>query len=140
MKISTRGRYGMRFLIDLAEHNGVLTTLADIAARQEISPRYLEQLSPLLKRAGFISSIKGSSGGYRLARPPSEIVIGDVLSVLEGDMLIADPPPANSESTIQRCLRAMVYDKLNALIADVINNKTLAQITEMSGQSPMYYI
>jgi Rrf2 family protein len=140
MKISTRGRYGVRLLIDLAEHQGELSTLAESAARQGISLRYLEQLAPFLKRAGIIRSVKGASGGYCLARPPAEIVMGEALSVLEGDMLTTDPPLTGSENALQRCLRVMVYNKLNAIIAEVIDNKTLAQITAMHGEEPMYFI
>jgi Rrf2 family protein len=144
MKISTRGRYGIRLLIDLAEHTGEThTALAATAERQGISLRYLEQLAVILKRAGFIRSIKGASGGYTLARRPEEIVLGDVLRTLEGDMLVADPPVSGSgESKLQRCIRIMVLDKLNAKIAQVVDNKTLASVTGTvdPDNSYMYFI
>jgi Rrf2 family protein len=142
MKISTRGRYGTRLLIDLAEHlDEDHTSLALVAERQGISLRYLEQLAVILKRAGFIRSVKGASGGYVLAKPPEEIVLGEVLRVLEGDMLVADPAePGAKETKLQRCIRLMVMDKLNSKIAQVIENKTLASMAGSGHETYMYYI
>jgi Rrf2 family protein len=144
MKISTRGRYGIRLLIDLAENiQETHVSLASVAERQEISVRYLEQVVIILRRAGFIRSVKGASGGYSLARPPQDIVIGDVLRVLEGDMLTVDPPlPGVPESKIRRCIRVTVYDRLNERIANVIDRKTLASVvgTVDPDDSYMYFI
>ncbi|MDR1901027.1 MAG: Rrf2 family transcriptional regulator [Treponema sp.] len=144
MKISTRGRYGIRLLIDLAEHmEEPHIPLANVADRQGISVRYLEQVVIILRRAGFIRSVKGASGGYALARSPQDIVIGDVLRVLEGDMLMVDPPlPGVPESRIRRCIRLTVYDRLNERIAAVIDRKTLASIvgTVDPDESYMYFI
>jgi Rrf2 family protein len=144
MKISTRGRYGIRLLIDLTEHAGEShIPLAETAARQNISLRYLEQLAVILRRSGFIRSVKGASGGYVLAKPAEEIIIGDVLRILEGDMLVADPPePGKSESRLQRCIRTTVLDRLNARIAKVIDNKTLASLagTVDPDESYMFFI
>jgi Rrf2 family protein len=144
MKISTRGRYGIRLLIDLAEHPGEShVALASVAERQKISVRYLEQVVIILRRSGFIRSVKGASGGYALARSPQDIVIGDVLRVLEGDMLVVDPPlPRVSETRLQRCIRAAVFDRLNDRIAQVIDRKTLASLigTVDPDESAMYFI
>ncbi|MDR2403376.1 MAG: Rrf2 family transcriptional regulator [Spirochaetaceae bacterium] len=144
MKISTRGRYGMRLLIDLAEHTGGShIALANVAERQHISVRYLEQVVIILRRAGFIRSIKGASGGYTLARHPQDIIIGDVLRVLEGDMLVVDPPLPNvPESGLQRCIRLTVFDRLNERIANVIDRQTLASLigTVDPDESYMYFI
>lgn len=144
MKISTRGRYGMRLLIDLAEHPGEShVALANVAERQHISVRYLEQVVIILRRAGFIRSIKGASGGYTLARPPQDIIIGDVLRELEGDMLVVDPPLPNAKETkLQRCIRMTVFDRLNDRIASVIDRKTLASVigTVDPDESYMYFI
>jgi len=144
MKISARGRYGIRLLIDLAEHTDEdHVSLAAIAERQGISLRYMEQLAVILRRRGFIRSVKGASGGYVLARPAEEIVLGDILRILEGDMLVADPPVSGTEETkLQKCIRLMVLDKLNDVIARVIDNKTLASITGLNsaGNAYMYYI
>ncbi|MDR0785757.1 MAG: Rrf2 family transcriptional regulator [Treponema sp.] len=144
MKISTRGRYGVRLLIDLAEHmDEPHIPLASVAERQGISVRYLEQVAVILKRAHFIRSIKGASGGYTLARKPEDIVIGGVLRTLEGDMFVVDPPiPGVSETKIQQCIRTVVFDKLNARIAEVIDRETLAALvgTIDPEESYMYFI
>jgi Rrf2 family protein len=144
MKISTRGRYGIRLLIDLAEHTHEShVSLASVAARQKVSIRYLEQVAVILRRAGFIRSVKGASGGYTLARPPQDILIGDALRELEGDMLVVDPPlPRVKETKIQRCIRLTVFDRLNERIAAVIDRKTLASVvgTVDPDEAYMYFI
>jgi Rrf2 family protein len=97
----------------------------------------------ILRRAGFIRSIKGASGGYTLARSPQDIIIGDVLRVLEGDMLVVDPPLPNvPESELQRCIRLTVFDRLNERIANVIDRQTLASVigTVDPDESYMYFI
>jgi Rrf2 family protein len=144
MKISTRGRYGIRLLIDLAEHNSTShVALASIAERQRISIRYLEQVAVILRRSGFIRSVKGASGGYALAMPAQDINIGEALRVLEGDMLVVDPPLLNKKETkLQRCIRLTVFDRMNERIAQVIDRKTLASLvgTVDPDESYMYFI
>jgi Rrf2 family protein len=144
MRISTRGRYGVRLLIDLAEHGGEShVSLASVAERQKVSPRYLEQVAVILRRAGFIRSVKGASGGYTLAKAPSEIVIGDALRELEGDILVIDPPrPGEAESALRRCIRRTVYDRLNERIAGLLDRITLASLlgTADPEESYMFYI
>ena len=84
MRISTQSRYGLRALFDIAYHAaGLSTQVKDIAARQHISPRYIEQIFQRLKRAGLIKSVRGPSGGYYLARKPDEIRVGDVIRATE---------------------------------------------------------
>ncbi len=128
MKISTRGRYGVRLLLDLAREGGDShTPLAVIAERQHISARYLEQVAVVLRRGGYIRSVKGASGGYVLAKLPVDIIIGDVLRLLEGDILVVDPyRPEENETSFQRCIRGMVYDRLNDTVAGVLDRLTLA--------------
>ena len=144
MKISTRGRYGIRLLIDLAEHsNEPHVSLASVAERQKISIRYLEQVAVILRRAGFIRSVKGASGGYALAKTPQDIIIGGALRVLEGDMLVVDPPlPGVKETKIQRCIRTTIFDRLNERVANVIDRKNLASVigTIDPDESYMYFI
>ncbi|MHC6203375.1 RrF2 family transcriptional regulator [Breznakiellaceae bacterium SP9] len=144
MKISTRGRYGIRLLIDLAEHGTEdHVSLLSVAQRQNISIRYLEQVAVILRRSGFIRSVKGASGGYTLAKAAEDIAIGDALRVLEGDMLVIDPPVLkHKETKIQRCIRLTVFDRLNERIAGVIDRKTLASIvgTIDPDESYMYFI
>ena len=86
MKLTTRGRYGLRAVIDLAVNNGdEAVALSQIAERQGISVNYLEQLIAKLKKAGIVDSIRGAQGGYVLAMPSEEISVGDILRAFEGD-------------------------------------------------------
>jgi Rrf2 family protein len=144
MKISTRGRYGIRLLIDLAEHaEESHVPLVNIADRKGISIRYLEQVAIILRRSGFIRSVKGASGGYALTRPAQDISLGEVLRVLEGDMLVVDPPlPGSPENSYERCIREQVLDPLNEGIARVIDEKTLSAVVcpADSEESYMYFI
>jgi Rrf2 family transcriptional regulator, cysteine metabolism repressor len=144
MKISTRGRYGIRLMIDLAEHaDEGHVPLASIAERQSISPRYLEQVAVILRRAGYIRSIKGASGGYALAKKPSEIAIGEALRELEGDILIVDPPRSgDTENALRRCIRRAVYDRINDRVSGLLDNITLASMlgTVDPESSYMYFI
>jgi Rrf2 family protein len=144
MKISTRGRYGIRLLIDLAEHvEEPHIPLAVVAERKGISIRYLEQVAIILRRSGFIRSVKGASGGYALTRPAQDIILGDVLRVLEGDMLVVDPPlPDVPETRLQRCIRTAVFDRMNEGIAKVIDQKPLSAVVCASDpkESYMYFI
>ncbi len=144
MKISTRGRYGIRLLLDLAEHatEGHIA-LAHTAERQKISARYLEQVAVILRRAGYIHSVKGASGGYLLSKAPSEIIIGDALRVLEDDLLVVEPlKPGEKENKLQRCLRNEIYNHLNERIAQVVDGLTLESL--LCSQSPeksyLYFI
>jgi Rrf2 family protein len=128
----------------LSEHSGEEhVSLASIAERQNISIRYLEQVAVILRRSGFIRSVKGASGGYTLARKPEDIIVGNVLRILEGDMLVVDPPlPGVKETKIQRCIRTAVFDRVNSRIASVIDKKNLASMVGTSDpdESYMYFI
>ena len=85
--ISTKGRYSIRILLDLAEHrNGGYIPMKEVAARQDISLKYIEKLMPALKAAGFIESVHGIGGGYRLAREPETYTLWDILLRSEGDL------------------------------------------------------
>ena len=86
MKISTKGRYALRLMIDLAEHDDGFVSLKDIAERQEISVKYLEQIVTVLCRIGFLKSLRGSQGGYKLSKNPKDYTVGDILRVTEGDL------------------------------------------------------
>jgi Rrf2 family cysteine metabolism transcriptional repressor len=91
MRLSTRGRYGTRLMVDLAQHyaDGPVP-LAEIAKRQDLSAKYLEQLIILLKGAGLIRSVRGRRGGYMLARKPEEISVGEIVETLEGKLSVVD--------------------------------------------------
>ena len=87
MKISTKGRYALRMLIDLAEHEGDgFIALKDIAERQNISKKYLEQIVPILSRSGILRTNRGSQGGYALAKEPEHVTVGEILRLTEGSL------------------------------------------------------
>ena len=102
MKISTKGRYALRIMIDLARHDeGSYIRLKDIAERQNITLKYMEQIMPLLTKAGYVRSYRGNNGGYMLARKPEEYTVGDILRTTEGSMA----PIACIEDQPNRCPR-----------------------------------
>ncbi|MCK9182879.1 MAG: Rrf2 family transcriptional regulator [Fibrobacteraceae bacterium] len=144
MKISTKGRYGIRFLIDVAEQGaGALCTLSDIAKRESISEAYLEQVAVVLKRSGYIRSVKGSSGGFILAKDPSEVRIGEVLRNLEGDLSVVEAPlPGKKESLFRQAIRVGFYNKLDNAVNESLGSFTLGSLIcgEKSKTEYMYYI
>jgi Rrf2 family protein len=100
MKLSNKGRYGVRAIFDIAFHNeGRATQIKEIAERQAIPPRFLEQIFQDLKRAGLVASRRGPRGGYQLARAPAEIRLGDIVRALEGPITVSSPKDDNGAST-----------------------------------------
>lgn len=107
--ISTKGRYSVRILLDLAEHrSGGYIPMKEVAARQEISLKYIERLMPALKAAGLIDSVHGAGGGYRLTREPEEYTLWEILTLAEGDLapvscLQRTPRPASGRRSAALC-------------------------------------
>lgn len=143
MKLSTRSRYGVRVLIDIAMNEaGDPVRLAGVADRQGVSARYLEQVAADLRKTGYLKSIKGAQGGYRLAVPPKNIIIGNILRMFEGDIQLIDDPEG-SESPIERTLRNALYNKLNREVANYLDSLTLKDLLEEQQklyEGCMYYI
>ena len=136
--ISTRGRYALRVMIDLAEHsNGGYTPMKDVAARQEISLKYLERILPVLAKNNLIEGIQGKGGGYRLTRPPEAYPVGEILRLTEGDLA----PVACLENGSTPCGRSIecrtieMWSRLNQLINDFFDGITLADL--MKTDSPV---
>ncbi|MGE4453958.1 MAG: Rrf2 family transcriptional regulator [Sphaerochaeta sp.] len=130
MKISTRGRYGLRLLVDLAEHmNEGPIALSLVAQRQELSEKYLQQVALLLTRGGFLISVKGAGGGYQLKQSPEKIAIYDVLDLLEGNISFEEPPQGE-ESAIERVIRLHFYQRLDSEVQKVLGNVSLATVTK----------
>lgn len=128
MNLSTKSRYGLRMLIDISlQRENSPITLASIASRQNVSPNYLEQVASDLKRAGFIHSVKGAGGGYLLSGSPDDIIIGDVLKVLEGDVRVTDRDHGD-ESILKEIIRESIYDVINKNIARYVNSITLGEL------------
>jgi Rrf2 family protein len=131
MKISTKGRYSLRMMLDLAVHgdNGPVP-LRDVARRQEISDKYLEQLAMALCHGGLISSVRGANGGYLLTREKSAYTVGEILRLMEGDLGMV--PCVNDESTCSRvetCVTHEVWQQVSSAVADVVDNITLEDLT-----------
>lgn len=110
MKISTKGRYALRLMIDLAEHqNAGFVTLKDIASRQNISKKYLEQIIPVLNKSGILKTSRGFQGGYQLARAPKEYTVGEILRLTEGNLA----PVSCLDCDVNNCERAGNCPTLN---------------------------
>lgn len=148
MQISTRGRYGLRAMVDLAIY-GVdeYVALNTIADRQEISASYLEQLFSTLKKGGLVKSIKGSQGGYTLSNHPSKVTVGAVLRLLEGKLFSAPEFAEDNIATasLEYCLAVNVWEKINASICTIVDSITLEDLAESykilnNNRVPMYYI
>lgn len=149
MKISTKGRYGLRALLDLAVHsNGEHVALSNIAERQSISENYLEQVFSALRKAGIIKSVKGAQGGYILAEKPCSISVGRILRVLEGDLSVVqdeDDHPQDYYESIQYCLQLNVWDKMSESINNFVDSITLEDLVQdykalHNEMGDMYYI
>lgn len=139
MLISTRGRYALRVLIDLAEHgNGGYVPMKDVAQRQEISLKYLERIIPVLSKNGFIEGLQGKGGGYRLVKSPEECRIGDILRLTEGDLA----PVACLESGAKPCGRVSqcrtypLWVEFYELVNAFFDGKTLADIVKADTDTP----
>ncbi len=131
MKISTKGRYGLRAMIDLAIHsNGEFVSLGSIARRQNISLNYLEHAFSALKKAGFVTGMSGSGGGYMLAEDPASITVQMILYVLEGDLSVVDRIPLKAETPLQALLRQQLWEPINANVKEVIAMTTLKDMAE----------
>ncbi len=129
MKLSTKGRYGLRAMIDLARYSeDEPVSISSIAARQDISERYLEQLVGLLKKAGLVRSIRGATGGYVLARNVREISVGDVLRALEGSLEPVKCAAFYSEEgcmAAEGCVTKYVWQKINESINETVDHMML---------------
>lgn len=129
MKISTKGRYALRVMIDLAVNDkGDYVSLKDISNRQEVSLKYLEQIMAMLNKAGYVKSTRGNNGGYRLAKSPEEYKIGDILRKTEGDL--APIACVNGEECGKRenCKTFKFWQGLDNVINEYVDSKTLADL------------
>lgn len=132
MKLSNKGRYGVRAIFDIAFHNqGRATQIKDIAERQAIPPRFLEQIFQDLKRAGLVSSKRGPRGGYQLARAASEIRIGDIVRALEGPITLGSKSKAKDEGdATSRAVTEEAFEELSEQIAACFDGKTIEDLCE----------
>lgn len=138
MKISTKGRYALRMMLEFALHPDECTKINQVAERQQISVKYLEQIVTILSRAGYVKSMRGSQGGYKLTRDPSEYTVGMILRLTEGNLA----PVACLEDAENQCQRAgvcvtlNVWKQLNDAINQVVDNVTLADLVKEQQAKP----
>ena len=131
MKISTKGRYALRMMIELAiRGNQEYVSLKDVSASQAVSDKYSEQIINQLNKAGFVKSTRGSKGGYMLANAPKDYTVGMILRLMEGSLA----PVACIESKVNQCERSSecvtveVWEKINDAINNVVDNITLEDL------------
>lgn len=143
MRISTKGRYAVRLMLDLAtNYSGEPIRLKDVAKRQDVSDKYLEQIISTLNKAGYVRSVRGPMGGYSLQRPPEEYTIGMILRLTEGSLA----PVECVEDTLSDCNRAescvtrILWKKLNDAINDVVDHITLEDLLEWQKASADDYV
>lgn len=141
MRFSTRGRYGVHIMVDLAQHasEGPIS-LKSVADRQKLSERYLEQLIPELRKAGLVKSIRGSQGGYILAKRPEDILVGDVIRVLEGPIAPVECTDPTSHDCCEKtdfCITREVWVKVRDSINDVVDSISLADLLKEENSGKM---
>lgn len=137
MMVSTKGRYALRVMIDLAEHDdGRFIPLKEIAARQGISEKYLESIVSILVKGKLVEGLRGRGGGYRLTRAPEDYSVGEILQLTEGSLapvscLESDRSPCERA---EHCLTRPMWQKLDHMIADYLNHVRLSDL--LSGDEP----
>ena len=136
MRLSTKSRYGLRALFDIAYNSGNLPAqIQDISRRQDISPRYLEQIFQSLKRKGILKSKRGPQGGYCLAKAPEEITVKDVIQATEGDTMLVDCAGGRKSKKGEcvfdgSCVTQTVWDEANARLNEYFASITLKTLCE----------
>ncbi len=134
MKISTKGRYALRLMLDVALHsNGAAVPLRDVAQRQEISDKYLEQIVTQLSRSGLVRSVRGAGGGYLLTRDPAEYTVGEILRTLEGNLApvsCADSDDVCRCARAEQCVTVEIWRDIQAAVSSVVDHVTLADLVE----------
>ena len=131
--ISTRGRYAIRVLIDLAEHRGQLyIPMKEVAKRQEISLKYLEKIMPLLSKAGLVEGQHGKGGGYRLSREPEQYRVGEILRLTEVDLapVACLSGPVNTCSRAAFCRTLPMWQKYNQMTNEFFDSITIADLMQ----------
>lgn len=131
MKLSTKGRYGVKAMVDLAIHYGENpVSIKSISQRQDISEYYLEQLFSPLRKSGLIKSIRGAQGGYFLSKEPKYITISEIMEVLEGPVEISSCIDGNKCNNIECCATRLLWKKIKESIDNVTQSVTLQDIVD----------
>ena len=137
MKISTRGRYALRLMLDIAlNEDGEPVRIKNIAMRQELSDKYLEQIISILHKAGFVRSVRGPQGGYCLTRKPEEYTVGEILRLTEGSLapVACLEQPENPCARIDQCATVQLWKKINDAVSGVVDTVTLADLVEWQNE------
>jgi Rrf2 family protein len=142
MKISTKGRYAIRLMIDIAVNSGGSNvTIKDISKRQNISVKYLEQIVSILCRSGFLKSSRGAHGGYKLTKRPEEYTVGDILRVTEGGLAPVSclEDEENRCERAQRCTSLKLWSGLYKVINEYVDGITIADLAKEEVKSSGMY-
>lgn len=139
MKISTKGRYALMLMLDLAIYNtGEPVRLKDVAKRQQISEKYLEQIISTLNKAGFVKSIRGPQGGYMLKRPPEEYTVGLILRQTEGSLAPVNFDDASEQE--QESVMIRLWEQLSDAINNIVDNITLKDLVDWQTEQISQYV
>lgn len=143
MKISTKGRYALRMMVDLAQHsNEGFISLKDIAERQNISKKYLEQIVPLLNKSGVLRTNRGYQGGYMLAQPPEKYTVGNILRITEGNLSVVSclEQEPNLCPRQEECMTLYIWEGLNDVISKYLDSITIQDIIDRASSGDDYSI
>lgn len=143
MKISTKGRYALRMMVDLAQHsNEGFISLKDIAERQNISKKYLEQIVPLLNKSGVLRTNRGYQGGYMLAQSPEKYTVGNILRITEGNLSVVSclEQQPNLCPRQEECMTLYIWQGLNDVIAKYLDSITIQDILDRASSGDDYSI
>lgn len=140
MKISTKGRYGVWIMIDIAQNGGgVPVRIADIAERQGISVKYTEQLTGSLVKSGLLRSVRGAAGGYELVKSPAEYTVYEILKNTEGDLCLVDCSATSNCPHGNGCTTRGLWQGLNACIRDYLSGITLKELVDNAPDGSDFY-
>lgn len=136
MAISTKGRYALRIMLDLAEHSGEVIKLKEIAGRQNISEKYMEQIISILNKAGYVRSTRGAQGGYQLVRNPEAYTVGMILRLIEGSLA---PVECLADSALPcdrhgKCATVELYKRIYDAVNQVVDNMSLQDLLDIETQ------
>lgn len=132
MKVSTRGRYGLRALVDLAIHSEKEPiSLASISARQGMSLNYLEQTFRLLREANIVKGTKGAQGGYQLVAKPEDVCVKHILGILEGELTCVTCEHVEEQSLLQRAIREALWEKIDKKIFEMLQSMKLSDLIKV---------
>jgi len=137
LKVSTKGRYALRMLLDLAEHRGDgFISLKEIAERQNISKQYLEQIVSLLNTSNILRTNRGKQGGYMLAKEPQDYTVREILRITEGNLapVACLEEEINTCDKVDTCKTLSVWKGLNKVITEYLNSVTLKDMLDQSGE------